>query len=172
MHGEGLLTQGMGLLPYMPDYTVDAEVRDYISQQKAFREKLLPVMRDNEEWMEFSSEEHLWTNFKYMEVFDQLAQYVCNRYPFNSTQRTNGPSNRLSNTPVPVGPGDKDVILTVAVSDESHAIVTPYPFDVDPLVVSFPGRLISNRSFPSQDEFLRDFYRGERVTITYYLHAS
>ena len=172
MHGEGLLTQGMGLLPYMPDYTVDAEVRDYISQQKAFREKLLPVMRDNEEWMEFSSEEHLWTNFKYMEVFDQLAQYVCNRYPFNSTQRTNGPSNRLSNTPVPVVPGDKDVILTVAVSDESHAIVAPYPFDVDPLVVSFPGRLITNRSYPSQDEFLRDFYRGERVTITYYLHAS
>jgi hypothetical protein len=84
VHGEGLLTQGMGLLPYMPDSTVDAEVSNYISQQKAFREELLRVMQDNEEWKEFSSVEHLWTNFKYVEVFDQLAQYVCNRYPFNT----------------------------------------------------------------------------------------
>jgi hypothetical protein len=171
MHGDGLLTQGMGLLPYMPDYTVDTEVRDYLAQQKAFREELLPAMRDDREWKEFSSEEHLWTNFKYMEVFDQLAQYICNRYPLNSTQRSNGPSNQLSNTPVPVGPGEKDTILTVAVSDESHAMISPYPFDANPLVVSFPGRLIANRAYRNQDEFLRDFYTGERVSITYYLHA-
>lgn len=172
MHGEGLLTQGMGLLPYMPDYTVDADVRDYIAQQKMFREKLLPVMRDHGQWKEFSSDEHLWTNFKYMEVFDQLAQYVCNRYPFNSAERKNGPSSQLSHTPVPVGSGEKDTILSLAVSDESHAIVRPYPFDVNPVVVSFPGRLIANKSYPSQEEFLEDFYRGEGVTITYYLHAS
>lgn len=172
MHGQGLLTQGMGLLPYMPDYTVHADVRDYISQQTAFREELLPAMRGNREWKEFSSEEHLWTNFKYVEVFDQLAQYVCNRYPFNSTERKNGPSNRLSNTPVPIRPGENDTILTVNVTDESHATVEPYPFDVSPLVVSFPGRLIANRAYRIQEEFLSDFYRAERVTITYYLHAS
>ncbi|HVH92157.1 MAG TPA: DUF3891 family protein [Candidatus Acidoferrum sp.] len=172
MHGEGLLTQGMGLLPYMPDYTVDADVRDYIAQQKTFREKLLPVMRDHGQWKEFSSDEHLWTNFKYMEVFDQLAQYVCNRYPFNSAERKNGPSSQLSRTPVPVGRGEKDTILNRAVSDESHALVRPYPFDVSPVVVFFPGRLIANKSYPSQEEFLEDFYRGEGVTVTHYLHAS
>jgi Protein of unknown function (DUF3891) len=172
MHGQGLLTQGMGLLPYMPDYTVDADVRDYLKQQTSFREELLPVMRDNGQWKEFSSEEHLWTNFKYMEVFDQLAQYVCNRYPFNSKERKNGPTNQLSHTPVPVGPGEKDTILTVDVRDENQAIVKPYPFDVDPLVISFPGRLIDHRPYPNQEEFLIDFYRGERVTTTYYLHES
>jgi hypothetical protein len=167
MHGQGLLTQGMGLLPYMPDYTVDADVRDYLEQQASFREKLLPVMR--EQWKEYSSEEHLWTNFKYMEVFDQLAQYVCNRYPFNSTERKNGPTNRLSDTPVPVGPGEGDTVLTVDIRDESHAVVKPYPFDVDPLKVSFEGRLIENRAYGTREEFLRDFYRAERVNITYYL---
>ena len=172
MHGEGLLTQGMGLLPYMPDYTVDVDVREFIAGQKAFREKLLPVMRESGEWKEFSPEEHLWTNFKYMEVFDQLAQYVCNRYPFNSTERKNGPSNRLSDTPVPVGPGEKDATLTVDVRDEKNAIVKPYPFDVDPLVVSFPGRLVPNRPYSTQEEFLGDFYKGERVTVAYRLHAS
>ena len=171
MHGEGLLTQGKGLLPYMPDYTIDADVRDYIKQQTSFREKLLPVMRDEAEWKEFSSEEHLWINFKYMEVLDQLAQYVCNRYPFNSTERKNGPSHQLSHTPVPVAPGAQDTVLTVEVRDESHALVKPYPFDVDPLAVSFPGRLIDDRPYRSQEEFLNDFYRGERVTISYYLHG-
>jgi len=88
-------------------------------------------------------------NFKFMEVFDQLAQYVCNRYPFNSNERKNGPTNRLSNTPVPVTVGSKDAILNVDVQDESNAIVKPYPFDVNPLVVSFPGRLVPNRPYSS-----------------------
>jgi hypothetical protein len=158
--------------PYMPDYTADADVKDFIAGQKAFREKLLPVMRDSREWKDFSSEEHLWRNFKYMEVFDQLAQYVCNRYPFNSTERKNGPSNQLSDTPVPVGPGEKDTILTVDVRDEKNAIVSPYPFDVNPLAVSFPGRLLPNHPYSTQEEFLTDFYKGERETVTYSLHAS
>src|SRR5688500_16719560 len=97
-------------------------------------------------------------NFKFMEVFDQMDQFVCNRYTINSTERKNVPSNQLSNTPVPIAPGENDTILTVDVKDESHAIVKPYPFDVNPLVVSFPGRLIANRAYPAQEEFLSDFY--------------
>lgn len=172
MHGEGLLTQGMGILPYMPDYTVFPDVQEFIREQKAFRANLLDKLRDSQAYKPETSEEHLWTNFKYMEVFDQLAQFVCNRYPFNSTERKNGPSNRLSDTPVPVGPSEKDATLTVDVRDEKNAIVKPYPFDVNPLVVSFPGRLIPNRPYSAQEEFLGDFYRGERVTVAYRLHAS
>jgi hypothetical protein len=171
MHGEGLLTQGKGLLRYMPDYTRDAGVQEYIDQQASFRQDLLVLMSGNPEWKEFSSEENLWTNFKYMEVFDQFAQYVCNRYPFNNTERTNGPTPHLSHTPVPVGPRSGDTILTVDVRDETNAIVSPYPFDVDPLKVSFPARLIPYRSYPARDVFLEDFIGGERMTVTYYLHA-
>lgn len=172
MHAEGLLTQGMGILPYMPDYTVFPNVQEFIREQQAFRANLMDKLRDSQAYKAETSEEHLWTNFKYMEVFDQLAQFVCNRYPFNSTERKNGPSNRLSDTPVPVGPGEKDATLTVDVRDEKNAIVKPYPFDVNPLVVSFPGRLVPNRPYSTQEEFLRDFYKGERVTVAYRLHAS
>lgn len=172
MHSEGLLTQGMGLLPYMPDYTIYPEVQEFIREQKAFREKLLADMRDDKAYKDFVSEEQCWTNFKYMEVFDQMAQFVCNRYPFNSTERKNGPTNKLSDIPVPVGPGEKDVTLTVAVQDEKNALVKPYPFDSNPLVVSFPGRLVANRPYKSQEEFLADFYKAERVMITYYLHGQ
>jgi hypothetical protein len=172
MHGEGLLTQGKGLLPYMPDYTGDAGVQEYLKQQAAFRGDLLERMRAADEWKEFSSEEHLWTNFKYMEVFDQLAQYVCNRYPFNNPERANGPTHELSRTPVPVAPGAADTILTVDVYDESNAIVSPYPFDIDPLTVSFPARLIPYRAYSSNDEFRDAFVAGERLTVTYTLHGG
>jgi hypothetical protein len=172
MHSEGLLTQGMGLLPYMPDYTVYPNVRTFIQEQKAYRAKLIDEIRNLPEYESDVSEERLWTNFKYMEVFDQLAQFVCNRYPFNSKARKNGPTNELSKTPAPVATGRKDVILKVDVQDENNAIVTPYPFDVNPLVVSFPGRLVPNRAYASQEEFLPDIYAAERVTVTYRLHAA
>lgn len=176
MHGEGLLTQGMGLLPYMPDYTVDPniqeDVRQFIGEQKDLRARLLEDLRRSDEYREFASEERLWTNFKLMEVFDQLAQFVCNRYPFNSTARKNGPTNRLSDTPVPVEPGQGDVTVTIDVQDESNATVRPYPFDINPLFFSFPARLVPKRRYSSQEDFLRHFYKAERLAVTYALHAG
>ena len=172
MHAEGLLTQGMGLLPYMHDYSEDAEVREFIVGQKADRASLLEEVRKGGEYGELASEEHLWTNFKLMEVFDQFAQFLCNRYPLNSTDRKNGPTNKLSSTPVPVAPGREDVTLSVDAQDETRAIVTPYPFDGDPLVVSFPGRVVPNRAYAGHDDFLEHFYKAERITISYTLSAE
>lgn len=172
MHSEGLLTQGMGILHYMPDYTVFPNVQEFIREQQAYRAELIDKMRNLPEYETEISEERLWTNFKYMEAFDQFAQFVCNRYPFNSKERRNGPTSELSKTPVPVAPGSKDVIMSVDVQDESNATVTPYPFDVNPLVVSFPGRLVSNRPYARQEEFLPDFYAAERITVTYRLHSA
>jgi Protein of unknown function (DUF3891) len=170
MHGEGLLTQGLGLLPYMPDYLEDSEAQKFIREQKAFRSELLERLRQREEYRELISEENLWINFKLMEVYDQFAQFLCNRYPFNNTQRKNGPTPTLSNTPVPVKPDRPDVTMTVEVRDEKNAVVKPYPFDTDPLAVSFPARLLPQRSYTHED-FLDHFYKAERITITYTLHA-
>jgi hypothetical protein len=66
----------------MPDYTMDTDVWDYIKQQTSFREKLLLVMRDNPQWKEFSSEDRLWTNFKYMEVFEPVGAVCLQPLPF------------------------------------------------------------------------------------------
>lgn len=170
MHGEGLLTQGMGLLSYMPDYLEDSEVQKFVSEQKAFRIELLERLRRRDEYRELISDEHFWTNFKLMEVFDQFAQFLCNRYPFNSTQRKNGPTHTLSNTPVPVKPGRPDVTMSIEVQDETNGVVKPYPFGADPLTISFPARLLPNRSYTNED-FLGHFYKAERINITYMLHS-
>ena len=172
MHAEGLLTQGMGLLPYTYDYSDDPVVQEFIEGQKTDRAKLLEDTRQRDEYGQLASDEHLWTNFKLMEVFDQFGQFLCNRHPLNSTDRKNGPTNKLSSTPVPVAPGQEDVTLTVDVQDETRAIVQPYPFDVNPLVVSFPGRLVPNRTYTGQEDFLEHFYKAERINITYTLFAE
>jgi hypothetical protein len=172
MHGDGLLTQGMGLLPNMPDYTSQPPVQKFLAEQKQVRTDLLAQIRRQPEYREVATDDHLWTNYKLMEVYDQLGQFVCNRYPFNSAARKNGPGNTLSNVPVPVAPGRDDVTLTVDVQDETRAIVRPYPFDVDPLVIPFQGRLVPDRPYASQEEFLPYFYKAPRVDITYTLHAA
>jgi hypothetical protein len=172
MHGEALLTQGMGLLPSMPDYRNDSAVQSFIAEQKAPRTRWLAQLQTDAVPRELIQEPQLWTNFKLMEVFDQFAQFVCNRYPFNSQARKNGPTNKLSNIPVPVADGESDVTLTIDVQNEREAIVSPYPFDVSPLPVSFEGRLVPNRSYSKQEEFLEDFYKAERIGISYTLKAA
>ena len=172
LHSDGLLTQGRGLLPYMPDYTVYPEVKEFLSEQQIYRAELMKQLKSSIEYRDDVSDERLWTNFKLMEVYDQMGQFVCNRYPFNNTQRKNGPSNTMSNVPTPTRPGKEDAILTFSIKDESRATVTPYPFDVNPLIVSFQGRLIAKRRYGNQAEFLQEYYRAEKLAINYSLHSS
>jgi hypothetical protein len=172
MHGEALLTRGMGLLPSMPDYTDDPAVQEFIAEQKEFRARLLPKLQENPALAAATSETHLWTNFNLMEVFDQFAQFVCNRYPFNSQARTNGPTHTLSGISVPVSPERPNATLTIDVQNETDAVVRPFPFDVNPLTLSFEGRLVPNRRYSDQEDFLRDFYKADRITISYRLRAT
>ena len=121
-------------------------------------------------YRDFATDRALWRNFKLMEVFDQLAQFICNRYPFDSEARKNGPSNSIAH--VPVGPGRDDVTLTVDVLDGERARVHPYPFDRSPLRIPIPARLLPDRRYESQETYLRDFHRAERCVIEYSLHAN
>jgi hypothetical protein len=98
MHGQGLLNRGFGLRPTMPDRTSDTGVPEFLGQQQALRDQLKLTLQS--EMGQLASEDALWRNFKYMEVFDQMAQFVCNRHPFNSAARSNGPTPTLSDVPV------------------------------------------------------------------------
>lgn len=172
LHSDGLLTQGRGLLPYMPDYKIYPEVQEFLREQESYRDGLMAQLKNLPAYREHLSDEQIWTNFKLMEIYDQMGQFVCNRYPFNSTARTNGPSPTMSNVPAPTQPGEPDAILTFTILDESRATVAPYPFDIDPLPVSFQARLLPKRSYASQEEFLAQYYGAERIMIDYSLHAG
>jgi hypothetical protein len=171
MHGIGLFNKAYGLLAYMPDHTARPDVQAYIRDQDALRQRVLAELRRSEEFREFSTDEVIWKNFKLMQVYDTFAQFLCNRYPLNNRERQNGPSNTLGDTAVPVAPGKQDVTLTIEVQDGTRAVVTPYPFDTNPLEVSFPARLVPNRSYGTREEFLKDFYKAERISVNYQLQA-
>lgn len=169
LHGTGLLSQGHGVRSNLPDMRNDPIAKGFLADRESVRRELLEVLRGFQEYRDFITDEHLRTNFKLLEVYDQLAQFISNRYPFNSTSRQTGPKNVIGH--VPVAPGRDDTSLTIDVLDEKRAIIRPYPFDVDPLEVSFPARVMPDRPYASPDEFLPDFYRADRITVSYTLHA-
>jgi hypothetical protein len=146
-------------------------VSAFLARPEQAKQRLLRDLQQSERYRDAVAEEPVWTNIKSIEVFDQMAQFICNRYPFNSTQRTY-PSQSLSDTPVPVRPGVQDVTLRIEPRDETSAVVQPYPFDVDPLVVPYPARLVPNRAYASQDDFLRHYYTAERIVVTRSLRAA
>jgi hypothetical protein len=170
MHQAGLNNQGFGMLPHMPDRSSVPEVGEFLGEQEELRRAVIEDLRRSQEFAPYVSEQQLWTNYKLIEVFDQLAQILCNRYPLNSGARKNGPPTVLKH--VPVAPGAEDAVLSIEMVDERSAVIRPYPFDANPLAVSFAARLVPDRPYASQDEFLRQFYRADQVTITYALRAS
>jgi hypothetical protein len=172
MHGDGLLTAGMGIVPSLPDLSSRSEIAAFVQEQKDYRTGLLPKLRADKELAPYATDDHIWTNYRMMEVFDQLAQFICNRYPFNGTRRTNGPSNTLSGLAIPTRAGEPDTTLSIDVIDEQNAIVTPYPFAFDPVVISFTARVLPKKVYPDRSAFLRDFYTARPVVVTHNLRAG
>ena len=172
MHGVALMNSGYGKYKYPPDRSGDPRVKAYIDDQESVRAKLTRQLLDEPQYKEFASDEHIWTNYEYMEVFDQLAQYVCNRYPLNSKWRKQGPSDTLNDVDVPTKHGRPPVKVTINTVGEHKALINPYPFDTDPLVFSINARLVPNRRYESPDDFLGEFYRAERITITHSLASA
>jgi hypothetical protein len=172
MHGVSLMNAGYGKYDHPPDRSSDPRVKKYIDDQEQLRKTLVDQLRQSEQFKDFASDEQVWRNYEYIEVFDRLAQFVCNRYPLNSQWRKLGPSNTLNDLDVPTKHGSKAVKLNIDTVSDHQAILRPYPFDVDPLVVSFPARLVAKKSYASPEEFLRDFYAADQIVVSHTLSAS
>jgi uncharacterized protein DUF3891 len=172
MHGVALMNAGYGKYSYPPDRTGDPRVKAYVDHQEALRVKLLEQLRQSEQFKTYASDEQVWTNYEYMEIFDVLAQFVCNRYPLNSQARKLGPTNTLNDCKVPSKHGKAPVKLSIDTVSEHHAVLYPYPFDMDPLPVSFAARLVPRKQYKDGEQFLEDFYRAEQITINHTLAST
>ena len=172
MHGVALMNAGYGKYAYPPDRTADPRVKAYVDHQENLRLKLLAELRESAEFKQHCSDEQVWTNYEYMEVFDQLAQLVCNRYPLNSKARKLGPSATLNDVDVPTCHGKPPVKMKVDAVGPNKAVLRPYPFDLDPLPVSFGARLVPNRVYRDGEDFLDEFYRAEKIIINHTLASA
>ena len=85
-----------------------------------------------------------------------------------------GPRARLDACRVPATMGAADARLRSSCKwwTGARATVDPYPFDVSPLAISYPARLLPRQPYPSQDAFLHDYYTAPSLTITYTLRAA
>jgi hypothetical protein len=63
----------------------------------------------------------------------------------------------------------KPVKMSIDTIGSNRAILRPYPFDTDPLTVSFTARLVPNRAYRNSEDFLGEFYRAERITVSHTL---
>ena len=171
-HGIGILSQGFGLLTRIHRYAADPRVAAFVRDQESRRAALLAQVRDDPALRAVATDEHLWANYRLMEAYDQLSQILCNRYPLNSTLRQRGPSRTLSEVPMPVAPGQPDTIITLEPVDERRAVLTPYPFDAEPLEVNVAARLLPRRRFADRDDFLAALLRAPRLNVSYTLHAA
>jgi hypothetical protein len=172
MHGVALMNAGYGKYAYPPDRTSDPRVKAYVDHQEELRLKLLEELRQSEQFKQHCSDEQIWTNYEYMEVFDQLAQFVCNRYPLNSKARKLGPSHSLNDVDIPTKHGQPAVKIKIDTVGENKAVLRPYPFDIDPLPVSFAARLVPNRVYKDGEDFLGEFYRAERIAVNHTLASA
>ena len=50
LHSDGLLTQGRGLLPYMPDYEVYPEVQEFLREQESYRADLMQQLKNSPDY--------------------------------------------------------------------------------------------------------------------------
>lgn len=157
MHGAGVRRQRYGIDSSLPDFS--DEYAQFITDQEARQMDLMAEMGDSARFQEYATAEErtfladlhtagsadglaaeatrIWTNYKLLQVWDQLSLYFC--WNFSLEEETLAP--------VPVGRGGEDVDLRIEPVDAFEARLDPYPFDTSPLSVPVPGRLIPNDDY-------------------------
>jgi hypothetical protein len=90
----------------------------------------------------------------------------------NSKARKLGPTHSLNDVDVPTKHGQPAVKVNIDTVGENKAVLRPYPFDLDPLPVSFAARLVPNRAYEDGVDFLGEFYRAERITVAHTLASA
>ena len=51
-------------------------------------------LRESPEYRDYVTDDQLWTNFKLMEIYDQMGQFICNRYPSTRPNARTAPAPR------------------------------------------------------------------------------
>lgn len=141
LHCTGLYNRRYGIDPSIPTRQFTPDEQRIIQD---FRTRLEAQQRQLKAALGLTDETTLWTNYKLLQIYDRLSLYLC--MP---------PLRAGSLKPAPTAGGGPDVELTFRPRDEQAVVVTPYPFDSDPLPVRVPTRRIPGRPYDS-DEQLRE----------------
>jgi hypothetical protein len=137
LHWEALLEQVRDAWP--------PELELAIADQALLREHLVEALWEEGAYRLEADTAHLADNVSVLNAVDSLATWLV------------GPTRDASE----VQAGGIDV--RVRQDDAEHVTVSPFPFERDPLEVTWTLRTVPNRPYGSHLEFLESFYRAPRL---------
>ncbi|WP_254547018.1 DUF3891 family protein [Halomarina pelagica] len=177
MHGSGVRRRRYGTAPSMPDRS--EEYAAFIAREESRQRRLAGDLRGSDRYGAFvtdgavemldtlhetggyGGDNALWRGYCLLQFWDRLALHCC--LPARLESATLGP--------VPVSSDDGTTDVDVAPEDGTTAALDPYPFDVDPLVVSVRERTIPEREFVDETDLRSAFYEADLRTTAFTLCA-
>lgn len=126
MHSWGLYNGRYGMS--------DKVLLDDLAGEERRQARLRESLRADPETAPLLHNGGLWQNYKQLQFFDTLALY------FNCAPE--GARSEATFTHVPMN-NSEDADLKVTPLGDGHYSVDPYPFDADPLPLSYSGRYLS-----------------------------
>jgi len=154
MHRTGLWRSRYGAIEH-PGYIVarglSPQIEEFIVRNEARQER---------ERAAFDAGE-VWTNYRLLQVWDLLGLYFTCQEPYEDYI-----------VPVPTHYGtakDEGVRMNLSPAGPSKVTFDPYPFDVRPLRIQFPRRVLPAGPFADEAAFRRAYFQARLELVEFEL---
>lgn len=149
---------GEGLYRMALEGAGDLMRSNFIEEQRSFQRSLKSIISKSPEYVKYSSEEHLSTNYSLLKFFDIFSLYFC----------TGEPSTRTF-TSIPMGYGKRNIEISASVSKRNTVYLEPFPFSKDKMKIILTVRIIPNVEYLDDRSLWEVYYAAERMELTYTL---
>ena len=145
------------------------EVKAFLTELEGLQQELIRMLSASPNSVDWSRPEHLESHGRLTQILDGLSLSLCSNLIPDRNDKPQGPGkNAFTLNDVPRGRWHDRVSLEVAPVGEHQISCHPYPFDVDPLPVSVPLRMVPVEEGRDGD-FLSWWYGTEKRMIRYEL---
>jgi hypothetical protein len=178
MHHAGLPQHRYGTLPAVPRRQ-DPYTQEFIREREPFNQNLIAKVEKMAEYEGVNSSDHLWFNYRMMQVFDRLSLFFCCNFDLQKATISESQSQddkdygrafyRSAINSTPTRFGQPDIELCLIPLGKTRLRIEPYPFDESELRVRVRGRVIPRRSYRNQEEFRDVYSRRPREMFEYTL---
>lgn len=178
LHGTGLPLQRYGTYPDVPRRE-DPESQAFVAEREEAHKGMVASVKKSEQYAGANTDDHIWFNYRMMQVFDRLSLFFCCNFDIMKAQAQSSYSEDdrdygrafygTTVKPTPVRFGEEDGELRIQVVDKNRVKIDPYPFDEAPLKVAVLGRLIARKAYETREELCEVYSRQPRELFEFTL---
>ncbi|MBI3091673.1 MAG: DUF3891 family protein [Candidatus Tectomicrobia bacterium] len=167
MHLTGLYQQRYGLDGGMPSFIERAapeareNVRAFIAQLEREQAELRARLQHNPAYAAAVEDRWLWTNYRLLQVFDQISLFFCFFRP--------GATRTIKAAPRTYD--GAEVTLRVTALDASRVVVVPFPFAHAETEVTLRVKRLPNRTYADDDDVRATLNAAPFQALRYILAA-